>query len=40
MILRHDKVVRQRRSRATSRHSFITTESDRLLFFNVKERRT
>jgi hypothetical protein len=25
MIWRHDKIVRQRRSRATSRHSFITT---------------
>jgi hypothetical protein len=40
MIWRHDKIVWQRRYRATSRHSFITTVylvSDRLLSLNSKE---
>ena len=43
LIWRHDKIVRQRRSRVTSRHSFITSVviqhlvSDRLLSLNAKE---
>ena len=43
MKWRHDKIVRQRRSRTTSRHSFITTYciihlvSDRLFPLNSKE---